>query len=289
VRLLAALLAVLVQPGIHVGAQPTGLAYGAGSLWSANSGSGTVSRVDVVHRRVVKTIRVGVQPAAIAFAARAVWVGDFTQNSVFRIDPSTDRVVATIPIDTMVGGFHVGADGSLWVSEYNAGVAVRIDTATNTVNERVRVGGQANALAELAGLLWVANTAGYVSAIDAATGKVVGATVDVGHGVDGLLATPEGLWATTYDRGLVVLIDPESRRVMRRTRIAGHVAAIALANGALWVTDFGHGRITRIDRKTGAFRESRATGARPTALLRVGRALWVATQGSGRLVPFPLP
>ena len=73
--LLAALLAVLVQPGIHVGAQPTGLAYGAGSLWSANSGGGTVSRVDVVHRRVTKTIRVGVQPGAIAFAAGAAHRG----------------------------------------------------------------------------------------------------------------------------------------------------------------------------------------------------------------------
>jgi YVTN family beta-propeller protein len=288
VRLLAALVAALVQPGIHVGAQPTGLAYGAGSLWSANSGAGTVSRVDIVHRRVTRTIRVGVQPAAIAFAAGAVWVGDFTQNSVFRIDPATNRIVATIPIDTMVGGFHAAADGSLWVSEYNAGAVVRIDPATNTITEHVRVGGQAHAIAELAGLLWVANTAGYVSAIDTAAGKVVGATIDVGHGVDGLVATPEGLWATTYDRGVVALIDPTSRKIVRRTRIKGHVAAIVLANGALWVSDFAHGRVTRIDRKTAAIRESRSTGAKPAALVRIGRALWVATQSPPRLVRIPL-
>ena len=151
----------------------------------------------------------------------------------------------------MVGGFHAAADGSVWVSEYNAGVVVRIDPATNTVTARVRVGGQAQAVAGLAGLLWVANTAGYVSAIDPVAGKVVGATVDVGHGVDGLVATPEGLWATTYDRGLVVLIDPASRKIVRRARIQGHVAAIAIANRALWVSDFGHRRVTRIDRKTG--------------------------------------
>lgn len=287
-RLLVALLAALVQPGIHVGAQPTGLAYGAGSLWSANSGAGTVSRVDILHRRVTRTIRVGVQPAAIAFAGRAVWVGDFTQNSVFRIDPATNRVVATIPIDTMVGGFHAAADGSLWVSEYNAGVVVRIDPATNTVTERVRVGGQAQSLAELDGLLWVANNAGYVSAIDPVAGKVVGATIDVGHGVDGLAATPEGLWATTYDRGLVVLIDPASRRIVRRTHIKGHAAGIVFAGGALWVSDFAHRRITRIERPAGALRESHPTGSRPRAIVRVGRALWVANQGSGTLVSIPL-
>ena len=275
-RLLAALLVALAQPGIHVGAQPTGLAYGAGSLWSANSGSGTVSRVDVVHRRVVRTIHVGVQPAAIAFAAGAVWVGDFTQNSVFRIDPSTNRVVATIPIDTMVGGFHAAADGSLWVSEYNAGVAVRIDPAPtpspNACGSAVRRT-RSPSLPACSGSRTPPDTS--LRSIPS-TGKVVGATVDVGHGVDGLVATPEGLWATTYDRGLVVLIDPTSRKVVRRARINGHVAAIALAHGALWVSDFSHGRITRIDRKTGAIRGSRATGARPTALLPVGRTLWVA-------------
>jgi streptogramin lyase len=289
VRLLAALLAVLAQPTIHVGAQPTGLEYGAGSLWSANAGSATVSRVDIAHRRVVKAIHVGVQPGAIAFAAGAVWIGDFAQNSVFRIDPSTNRVVATIPIDTMVGGFLAAADGSLWVSEYNAGVVVRIDPRTNDVTERVRVGGQAQALAELDGLLWVANTAGYVSAIDPVAGKVVGATIDVGHGVDGLAATPEGLWATTYDRGLVVLIDPASRKIVRRTHIAGHAAGIVFAGGALWVSDFVHRRITRIARPAGAIRESHVTGSGPRAIVRVGRALWVANQGSGTLVRVPLP
>jgi streptogramin lyase len=86
-----------------------------------------------------------------------------------------------------------------------------------------------------------------------------------------------------------VLIDPASRKVVRRTRIKGHAAGIVLANGALWVSDFTHGRITRVDRSTGTLRESRATGSRPRAIVRVGRALWVANQGSGTLVRVPLP
>src|ERR671922_2511435 len=96
--LLAALLA------IHVGSQPTGMTYGAGSLWTANWGGGTVSRVDPVHHRVVKTLRVGLSPAAIAFGAGSVWVGDYGASAVYRVDPATNRVSATIPLESNVGG-----------------------------------------------------------------------------------------------------------------------------------------------------------------------------------------
>src|SRR4051812_17954540 len=114
-----ALLAALVLT-VHVGAQPTALAYGAGSLWTADSRGRTVTRVDPMRSRVTATIPVGITPVAVAFAGGALWVGDFTENSVFRIDPKTNRVVARIPIDTNVGGMYAAADGSLWVSEYNA-------------------------------------------------------------------------------------------------------------------------------------------------------------------------
>src|SRR5215471_242109 len=81
---------------VHVGSQPTGLAAGAGSLWSANSGAGSVSRISPTQRKVTATIEVGTNPSSIAFGAGAVWVGDFTANALYRIDPATNQVVATI-------------------------------------------------------------------------------------------------------------------------------------------------------------------------------------------------
>ena len=118
-RLLAALLVALGQPGVHVGAQPTGLAYGAGSLWSANSGSGTVSRVDVVHRRVVRTIRVGVQPAAVETAAYFVISEALTNvakyahagHATVRMERHDGRLVLEVSDDGVGGASPGGGSG----------------------------------------------------------------------------------------------------------------------------------------------------------------------------------
>jgi YVTN family beta-propeller protein len=56
-----------------VGTNPFGVAYGAGSLWVANNGDGTVTRLDPATGRAT-TIPVGAGPLRVAFAAGKVWV-----------------------------------------------------------------------------------------------------------------------------------------------------------------------------------------------------------------------
>ena len=60
-----------VRRQIDVGDEPEGVAVGAGAVWVANAGDGTVSRIDPATRRVVKTIEVGNSPFGIVVAARA--------------------------------------------------------------------------------------------------------------------------------------------------------------------------------------------------------------------------
>src|SRR4029079_9440715 len=79
----------LTEP-ISVGKRPVALAAGAGALWTANAGDGTVTRVD--FSRSVATIEVGGEPSAIAADDDGVWVGD-GEGNVTRIDPDTRRVV----------------------------------------------------------------------------------------------------------------------------------------------------------------------------------------------------
>ena len=83
---------------IRVGATPMSLAYGAGSIWSANKDGGTVSRIDVRSNRVVSTIRVGGEPWGLAFGAGALWVGNYATDTVTRIDPRTNAIVARIRV-----------------------------------------------------------------------------------------------------------------------------------------------------------------------------------------------
>ena len=58
----------------EVGDFPTAVAVGHGSVWVANAGDGTVSRIDPETREIVATIRLGASPEAIAVADRVVLV-----------------------------------------------------------------------------------------------------------------------------------------------------------------------------------------------------------------------
>jgi YVTN family beta-propeller protein len=58
---------------VRVGAGPSGIAVGLGSVWIA-SADGTVSRIDPSSSGVVATIKVGGTPSGIAVGAGQVWV-----------------------------------------------------------------------------------------------------------------------------------------------------------------------------------------------------------------------
>jgi YVTN family beta-propeller protein len=47
---------------------------GPDAIWVANSGDGTVSRIDPATNAVTKTISVGHRPLGVAFANGLVWV-----------------------------------------------------------------------------------------------------------------------------------------------------------------------------------------------------------------------
>ena len=59
---------------IPVGKAPTGVAVRPGSVWVANSGDGTVSRIDPEINEVTKTIEVGESPQSIIAANGRIWV-----------------------------------------------------------------------------------------------------------------------------------------------------------------------------------------------------------------------
>ena len=59
---------------IAVGAAPSGVAYGDGSVWVADSGDGAVARIDPANDDVVATIHVGGSPQALVVDHGSLWV-----------------------------------------------------------------------------------------------------------------------------------------------------------------------------------------------------------------------
>ena len=86
---------------LTVGVRPTSIAASADSLWIANSGESTVSRVRFPGPGLAPTVRsihVGRGPTGIAVGAGAVWVANSLDRTVSRIDPTQDQVVKTIKL-----------------------------------------------------------------------------------------------------------------------------------------------------------------------------------------------
>jgi peptide/nickel transport system substrate-binding protein len=63
-----------VTTTVPVGKAPTGITVGAGSVWVANSGDGTVTRINPSNPTATKTIAVGGSPQAVSVAGGRVWV-----------------------------------------------------------------------------------------------------------------------------------------------------------------------------------------------------------------------
>ena len=81
---------------IAVGSRPRGVAWGDGSVWVANSGDGTVSRVDPQTDRVTATIAVGQSPQSLVVTAGVVWVSVAASPAVPASSSGTPRGVLRV-------------------------------------------------------------------------------------------------------------------------------------------------------------------------------------------------
>ncbi len=175
---------------IAVGSAPTDVAVGEGAVWTANSGDGTVTRVDPATGQPGIPIRVakhhelnpgdgggpvsqpGGEVLALAVGEGGVWVAKTDSRltasvDVVRIDPQTSkvtgdpiRVTGAIPMHLAAGG------GGVWITDVGSirpgaparePSLLRIDPGTLQLSGRpIRVGGQPAGVAVGRGL-WVAN------------------------------------------------------------------------------------------------------------------------------------
>jgi YVTN family beta-propeller protein len=109
---------IQMQRPITVGPEPTAIAVGADSLWVANFGDDTVTRVQIPARGQTATlthIPVGDGPVDVAFGEGAVWVANSLARTVSRIDPESNEVEATIDIGNEPQRVAAG-EGSVWVT-----------------------------------------------------------------------------------------------------------------------------------------------------------------------------
>src|SRR5439155_13544806 len=107
------------------------------SVWVANTGDGTITRIDANSGKPTKTLPIAA--TELAFGAGTLWASDRTGNRVVRIDPTTGHVVQPITVGNGPTGLAFGS-GAVWVANSLDGTVSRIDPATNSVTNTIPIG-----------------------------------------------------------------------------------------------------------------------------------------------------
>jgi YVTN family beta-propeller protein len=218
---------------IPAGGAPTGLAVGDGFVWVTHGFVGTVSRIDPGLNRITATLQLGSGVADVVVAANAVWVVNSIDGTVLRIDPATGALVRTIAVGGSPTG--VAADAhSLWIADRRS--VVKVDVATNRVVTRIALRHQATRVAVGGGAVWVsANLDNVVTRIDIATGSAA-VEIPVGKGPVGLAADTKAVWVADGLAGDVSRIDPATNRVVATIPVGKEPGEVALVGSSVSVT-----------------------------------------------------
>jgi YVTN family beta-propeller protein len=228
-----------------VGSEPVAVAVAPdGTVWVANSGSGTVSRVSSENDEVVDTVRVGDGPSALVVTSGSVWVANTLSASVWKIDPASDHVVGKFPVGSEPAGLAAGA-GSVWVADQGDATVYRLNQQTGAQDAHPKTVGQGPiGVAFGDGAAWVASSIdGTLSRIDAQS--EIETTLTVGLGPHDVVVAPGQVWVSDEYAHKVVEVNPSSPlTIARRAKTVGAPVGLALAGHRLWVATDGIGAAT---------------------------------------------
>ena len=260
---------------VPVGQSPDGLAWGAGSVWAANSGDDSVSRIDP-RTRAVQLIPVGSGPVAVAVSGDDVWVANSGDGTVSRINAAVDRVVDTVPVGNLPSAVAAGP-GGVWVALSGDNAVRRIDPGSGRVGEAVAVGSAPAGIAVGEHTVWVANSLdGTVTPVDAATGLARG-PIPVGAGPRSVAVTEDAVWVANGLSLTVSRIDGRTGVVTSHQVGDGPRTVVAGPDG-VWVSNEYDATVVRLDPRTARPVRTIRTGGSPRGLALAGTTVWAAAR-----------
>lgn len=276
--------------------------------WIAHRDTGVVSVLDVTSGRIVGRLRIPAGPPQfIAFCpdGRSAYVSVYTMANK-QADPSRPHVVAVLDTATIdqVAEIPVGqrpfasdcsADGrTLAVPSHDDALVDFIDTATNTIRERIPVLPNPHWICHTPdGRWWTANhESNVVTRVDNVTyaAKTIPLTapgVRPGRSPHSIAASPDGgrLAVVTFDSDQVWILDARTETVIRAVDTAGRGpqdVAWAPDGGHLYTTDVDGDDVSVIDPNRGAVTAYPPTGDGPVSVAcsADGRTAYVANLNS---------
>jgi YVTN family beta-propeller protein len=265
---------------VPVGASPSAVAAGDGSIWVANGDANTVSRIDPSKHVVIETIPVGHDPDAIAFGGGFVWVANSLDGTVSKLDPRTNTPVDAIPVGNGPAGVAVDSR-YVWVANSSDGTVTRISLRTDKPLAPISVAQSADGVAVGYGSTWVTSqAAGTVTRINGRTGRLI-EPIRAGSGADAVVTGDDAVWVANNLDSTVTRIDPATDKVVTVIPVGDAPNGIAAVDGAVWVSNGLGGTVSKIDPRRNVPVDSAMTGNRPQGVVVDSGLLFVAVRASG--------
>ena len=218
---------------------------------------------------------------------RSLWVHEPT--SMVRVDLATSAVTGTVPLPWMDYGYDATGAGSVWQTDYENDVLVRIDPVADKVITSIPVGSAPAGVAVTEDSVWVADEHdGAVQRVDPATDRVI-ATIPVGPtgsaGPQIMTAGPGGVWVDIQNNQSVVRVDAATNTVGLRVPLEGSVAS---DGEKVWIEvdagTNGLSQVVRIDPVSGKVITTVDLDTQGICGMAVGLgSVWVADGGLTRI------
>ena len=262
----------------------------SGYAYITNSGSTTVSVIDITTNKVTATINVGKYPYGVAVnpTGTKVYVSKDKSSVISVIDTAKNKVTATVKVGKNPWGVAVNPAGTrVYVANEGSKTVSVIDTATNTVTATVKVGNYPCGVAvnPEGTKVYVTNTLdNTVSVIDTATNKVT-ATIKVGNLPTGVAVNPAGTRVYVTNEYDVSVIDTAKNKVAATVTVGKYPWGVAVnpAGTKVYVTNYGDGTFSVIDTATNKVTATAKVGSYPLGVdfSPDGTKAYVAKETSG--------
>jgi YVTN family beta-propeller protein len=270
---------------VPAGSGPGPLASGDGSVWVANLGDRTITRISIERRTGGVTIPLDARtPTGLAFGAGALWVAHGPRGQLSRVGPHSNRVTKTIGIadaGSNRGAVAVGG-GSVW-AVYGDSTLARVDPDGP---DGPRLHGATFAGSSPAGVVVAAGFVWVVNAGDASVTRfkpksyeagATGRPIRVGRKPIGIAAGAGAIWVADSADSAVTRINP-STGATSKIRVGRRPTAVAVGGGLVWVANAGDGTVSRIDPVSNELKGTIDVGNAPSGVVFAGGLVWVAVR-----------
>jgi YVTN family beta-propeller protein len=273
---------------VRVGNDPRAIAAGPGSVWVANYGDSTVSKLDPATSRV-ETIAVNGPPLSLGVSEGVVLVASGPPaNSLTLIRARGGSAYDIVPLKARPAGatsLVAAGPAGVWIVDKERWTVTHVSLRGGNdfrvvAQRRLRLRhplAELNSVAVGKNAVWLAgNTVDRrILKLDPQTARVV-ATVRLSVAPRRVTVGEGAVWVTGEIDNVVLRIDPHENRVVARIRVGRGGSGVAAGGGSVWVANGLDGTITRIDPHTNRIAETIRVGGSPHDLVVAGGGVWVA-------------